>query len=183
MLASGRAAVLALLFALGVSGCVSVYHARDRGAEDGYSERQLEATRWRVEYVGDEIASREQVDNFLLLRAAEVTLASGYEWFTPSEHESEAQEELVVTGARREHPAVWRPMWRERHGRFHWTDWMEPGASPHDEEAEAAPRSYTVQRYAAREEILLGRGQRPDEAFDAQSVITRLAPERQRTRR
>lgn len=179
MLASFRAAAVASLVAFSLCGCASVYHAREGGSEDGYSEHQLEAARWRVEYVGDEIASHEQVENFLLLRAAEVTLASGYDWFTPSAHESEAQEELVVTGTRRQQSAVWRPMWRERHGRFHWTDWREPGPSPREDEPSA---SYAVQRYAAREDIVLGRGQRPDEAFDARSVIARLAPERQAPR-
>lgn len=172
MLAVLRAALVAIAF--GACSCASVYHAREGASADGYSERQLEATRWRVEYVGDEISSRERVENFLVLRAADVTLANGYDWFASSAYESESQEELVITGTRSERPAVWRPQWRERRSPFFWTDWRERGPPEH---TERSARSYTVQRYAVRQDILLGRGEAPPGAFDAQSVIARLRPE------
>lgn len=173
MLAVVRAAMVAMAF--GACSCASVYHAREGASADGYSERQLEATRWRVEYVGDEIASRDRVESFLLLRAAEVTRANGYDWFVSSAHESEAQEELVVAGTPSERSAVWRPQWRERRSPFFWTDWRVRGPSEH---AEQSARAYTAQRYAARQDILLGRGEAPPGAFDAQRLIARLRPER-----
>ncbi|MBL8545963.1 MAG: hypothetical protein JNL81_05830 [Hyphomonadaceae bacterium] len=172
MPASFRAAFMAAALALAASGCASTYHARADGASDGYSDRQLAADRWRVEYVGEELSSEQQVETFLLLRAAQVTVANGYDWFAPSAHESETQEELVVEAMRRP-SVVWRPLWRQRQRPFAWSDWRVRGAPP---PSATPPQPYVAQRYAAREDILLGRGPTPPDAFDARHVIETVAP-------
>lgn len=47
----------------------------------GYSEYRLEAGRYRVTFQGNPGAPVNQVSDYALLRAAELTLRDGYDWF------------------------------------------------------------------------------------------------------
>lgn len=47
----------------------------------GYTDQQLDANRFRVTFAGNESTERETVENYLLYRAAEVTLERGYDYF------------------------------------------------------------------------------------------------------
>ena len=47
----------------------------------GFYETRIEANRYRITYRATGRMPRERVENFALLRAAEVTLGQGYEWF------------------------------------------------------------------------------------------------------
>jgi hypothetical protein len=48
----------------------------------GYSEQQIEDNRYRVTFAGNDLSPAETVQNYLLYRAAEVTLDRGYDYFT-----------------------------------------------------------------------------------------------------
>ena len=66
-----------------LAGCASpaVYAPRVKGAETGYTDRELTPNRYRVTFTGNSVTPRETVENYLLLRAAEITLANGGEYF------------------------------------------------------------------------------------------------------
>jgi hypothetical protein len=70
--------VLALL-----AGCAqpAAFAPRGPGQATGYTDRQLAANRWRVTFTGNSATPREQVEDDLLLRAAQVSLAAGYGHF------------------------------------------------------------------------------------------------------
>ena len=51
------------------------------GAEGGYSDQQLETDRYRVKFEGNSTTPREKVEDFALYRAAELTLATGNDYF------------------------------------------------------------------------------------------------------
>jgi hypothetical protein len=69
----------ALLALLVLAGCATPapYAPRGPGMATGYTDRQLSDNRWRVTFTGNSVTPRETVENDLLLRAAEVTLAAG----------------------------------------------------------------------------------------------------------
>jgi len=48
----------------------------------GYSEQKISASSYQISFKGNESTSREQVNDFALLRAAEVTLKNGYQYLT-----------------------------------------------------------------------------------------------------
>jgi hypothetical protein len=48
----------------------------------GYSDQQIEQTRYRVSFAGNSATSRETVENYLLYRAAQLTVQNGYDYFT-----------------------------------------------------------------------------------------------------
>ncbi|MBB5519872.1 CC0125/CC1285 family lipoprotein [Amphiplicatus metriothermophilus] len=47
----------------------------------GYSETRIERDRYRVVFAGDGATPPEAVEDFALLRAAELALQNGYDWF------------------------------------------------------------------------------------------------------
>ncbi|MEI9905187.1 MAG: hypothetical protein WDN06_15415 [Asticcacaulis sp.] len=51
------------------------------GYNPGYSDTKLEDNRYRLSFAGNDLTKRETVENYLLYRAAELTLDSGYDWF------------------------------------------------------------------------------------------------------
>ena len=75
------AAGLALLGLL--LGCAqpAAFAPRGPGQQTGYTDRQLGSNRWRVTFTGNSATPREQVEDDLLRRAAEVALASGASHF------------------------------------------------------------------------------------------------------
>jgi hypothetical protein len=48
----------------------------------GYSEQQIEDNRYRVTFAGNDLTPADTVQNYLLYRAAELTLDRGYDYFT-----------------------------------------------------------------------------------------------------
>ena len=68
---------------LALAGCAtpSAYAPQTSPRSEGYSDRQLASNRFRVSFHGNSVTSREQVEDYLLRRAAEVTLQAGYSAF------------------------------------------------------------------------------------------------------
>lgn len=80
-----------LLATLALGACASMDAAYGpaygpRGA--GYSEFRIEPNRFRVNYQGGPGAPAEEVANYALLRAAELTLAQGHDWFQVTDRTS-----------------------------------------------------------------------------------------------
>ncbi len=47
----------------------------------GYSETRIEEGRYRIAFAGDGATPAEAVEDYALLRAADLALAGGYDWF------------------------------------------------------------------------------------------------------
>jgi hypothetical protein len=78
-----RAAAFAVLAALSVAACATAptrYQPVGPGGV-GYSELRIEPDRYRVTFQGGPGAPPQQVQDFALLRAADLALAGGYDWF------------------------------------------------------------------------------------------------------
>ena len=69
----------------------TVYRARAAGPNDtGYSEYRLEAGRYRVTFQGGPGAKEAQIADYALLRAAELALRDGYDWFRVADRSTSA---------------------------------------------------------------------------------------------
>ena len=53
----------------------------------GYSEQRIETDRWRVNFSGNADTSRQTVETYMLYRAAQLTLNSGYDWFETNDRQ------------------------------------------------------------------------------------------------
>ena len=59
-----------------------------RPVPGGFSEQRIEPERYRVSFAGNSLTSRETVESYLLYRAAELTQAQGFDWFTIADRRS-----------------------------------------------------------------------------------------------
>jgi hypothetical protein len=115
------------------------------------------------------------VETYLLYRAAELTLAQGYDWFSVVDRATDRDTRVYAD------PfydpwgfgGYWGPTWRLYH-RGHWGGWggRPWGMSSFDVRE--------VTRYQANAEIFMGRGPKPandPRAFEARAVVERLGPQ------
>lgn len=78
-----------LLALLSACATATPYQPADKGY--GYSEQKLESNRYRVSFVGSSKTSRETVQNYLIYRAAELTLANDYDYFVLAGQDAAAE--------------------------------------------------------------------------------------------
>jgi hypothetical protein len=130
------------------------------GHSTGYSDQQIDQNRYRVTYVGDSQTPRTTVENFLLLRAAQVSLRAGYPGFTFDNRDTKTDTRYFSTFD------GW-PGWRG-YGRYRWG----PGFG---DDADLIP----ITRYQAYAEIVLltdDQARKDPKSLNAQSVIDHLSP-------
>lgn len=153
--------ILAAAFAATLAACASTptyTPAVSQGAA-GYSERQIEDNRFFVTYRAPSATNAEQLHDFALLRAADITLERGREWFWVDRRSLEGQNE------RRSGLSVGFGVGAGSYGR-------RGGASVGV--GTSIPVGGTVRgtANAATLEIRLGSGPKPDDpnAYDARAV-------------
>lgn len=167
---SRLAAHLGGLAMLALAACVSEpapYGPRTTESSTGYTDQQLAANRYRVTFTGNSATSRETVENYLLLRAAEVTLSAGYTHFVFDTRDTKARTTYYssFTG------------WPGWHGYgWYWHSWpYGPPYGPYDMDVTTRP----ITRYQAYAEIVLlteAQAKAEPRALSAQDVIARLRP-------
>ncbi|MGH6947542.1 MAG: CC0125/CC1285 family lipoprotein [Kiloniellales bacterium] len=161
--------LLSLLFLAGCAGAMpSPYQAFD--GRYGFSERTL-GNATEVHFAGNRLTPRETVEDFALYRAAEVTLASGFERFAVIGNEVE---QTTTRYYNNYGPWPYRPYYRPHYRHYGYPFYGYP----------FYPRPYfppTVSvetRYQAILTIVPFRGQPPERAIrveEAEAVVSRLA--------
>ena len=172
---SVRMATLAGAAALALSACATAtaYGPADPDGRYGYSESRLEADRYRVTFSGNSVTSREQVEMSLLLRAAELTVHSGYDWLSTVERATDRDTRFYTTRDPfyyDRYGPYWTPYWRFR-SRGYWSPFAHRWGPDYDVRQ--------IDRYEASAEIVMGRGHKPagdPNAFDARDVIDNIGP-------
>ncbi len=79
-----RQTFLAGLSAIALAACATAVGTTYAPADSkgyGYTETRIEADRYRVTFAGDGATPVEAVEDYALLRAAELALENGYDWF------------------------------------------------------------------------------------------------------
>lgn len=163
-LALSAAAVLAL------SGCASgpAYHPATSPHGIGYSDEKLAENRYRVTFTGSSRTRREEVENFLMLRSAEVTRQAGYQWFVFDQRDTEAK-----TTYHTDFGPGWGPGWGPRFG-WYRHNWIYDPWDPYWQNT-----AFPTTRYEAYAEIVLltpEQAKNDPHALRADDVIAHLAP-------
>jgi hypothetical protein len=174
--------LLAATAALALSACATAtpYGPAGYGSRYGYSEQRVDADRYRVSFAGNSVTSRGQVEMALLLRAAEVTLESGGDWFSTVQRNTDRDVRYQSTmdpyyGGM--YGPYWGPSWRY-YSRGYWSPWGGPwgyggGYGGYGGDLRE------IDRFEATAEIIVGRGAKPagdGNAFDAREVVQNLGP-------
>ena len=148
-----------------LAGCVNAppYHPSEGPGATGYSDQQLAGNRYRVTFTGGSATRREAVENYLLLRASEVTLKAGSHYFLFDTRDTKAKTTYHsdFTG--------W-PGW-PGYG-WYWHSW--PYGPP-----ERDFDTYPVTRYEAYAEIVLltdEQAKAEPRAVNAQEVLDHIGP-------
>jgi hypothetical protein len=159
--------ISALAGALLLAACASEtpYGPRGDGRGYGFAEQRIESNRYRITFRGNSLTSRETVENYLLYRAAELTIQKGYDHFIVVEDDTEKSTSYRTTGGP-------DPYFYYGAGRrfpyygygFRWG----PGFYDND--------IREVTRYTAVAYILMYEGEKPrkSNAYDAESVRDNL---------
>ena len=154
------AAAVLLALLLGACAQPTPYQPADGGF--GYTQQQLESNRYRVSFAGNMVTSRDTVQNYLLYRAAEVTVESGDDYF-------------VLVDQNLERSTVYHGTGQSSFGYSSRLDPFQPGIGGGFTNYTAVP----VDSYAASADILLFKGEKPanePRAYDAREVLRRLDP-------
>jgi hypothetical protein len=83
---------LAVSAAIGLGACASGpgYRAAPNATAAGYSEQLIDSSHWRVRYTGTTRMTSAQVQDYALMRAAQLTLENGGQWFQVVSSDSDA---------------------------------------------------------------------------------------------
>ena len=155
---------VSLLLALAACAAPTPYKAAGQGY--GYDETQIEDNRFRVSFSGNSLTDRETVENYLLYRAAELTLENGYDHFIVSTQDTEKD-----TWYRSSFDGFYG------HGFYHHS--FDHFGHRHGVGLGGGYDLRPVERYAAYAEIIMVEGDKDSSdssAFDAEQVIDNLGP-------
>lgn len=181
----GRSTIFAVSAALAVSlaACATPtpYQPVIQGKASlgGYSEMRLEANRYRVNFQGNSLTSRETVEGYLLFRAAELTVQSGYDWFAIVDRDTDTKTRTYVEPDPFYRPwygrhGLWRPAWRYYGAGYGWRGWDPFWGEPFWGDRVDVR---TIDRFEASAEIVMQKGPKPEgdiQAFDARAVMENL---------
>jgi hypothetical protein len=127
----------------------------------GYSDQQLESNRYRVAFAGNSVTPRDAVQNYLLYRAAELTLERGYDHF------SVVRQDLERSTTYRGSGFTNAPVFFDDHRAIGW------GIGT------TSFTAYPIDSYAAFADIVLHKGEEPQDdpdTYDARDVLKQLGP-------
>jgi hypothetical protein len=153
-----RILIAAALAAAGCATAVGTPYGPADSKGFGYAETRIEADRYRIVFAGDGATPATVVEDYALLRAAELAVANGYDWFrVVSRSLDESKRGGVGLGA-----GVGTGSYGRRSG-------VSVGVGG-DLGTVGARKFYT-----SRLEVLFGKGDKPADAgpdvYDARSVI------------
>lgn len=85
---------------LGLGACASQtpYQAAESKGTPGYYETIVTKDRYRVTFKGNSITDRDTVRDYAMLRAAEVTLEHGFDWFETVDKETDKDTRTTTSG-------------------------------------------------------------------------------------
>jgi predicted small lipoprotein YifL len=162
---AASALALTTLTACGTSG-PTPYQPQTADSSRGYSETRIENDRWRISFKGNSMTGRETVENYMLYRAAELTIQNGYDTFTVVNRDTDKQSRTREYGGMYAGTYLSYMYFVPRYG---WVGAYEPYWTP--------SRYEQVTRYEAYAEILMGKGAKGSDpaTFDARQVSQNLA--------
>jgi len=182
--------LLSLAFATVLAACETAtpYQPNLPGnaTSGGFSEVRLEPNRYRVTFAGNSLTSRETVEGYLLYRAAELTVAQGFDTFTIVDRHTDRDRHTYVEPDPLYHPwygptfGAWRPHWRYYGRGFGWRGWDPFWGDPFWADRVDIQ---TVEKFEASAEIVMSHGPKdPNDpkSFDARAVMDNLGPRIQR---
>ncbi|WP_339721103.1 hypothetical protein [uncultured Paraglaciecola sp.] len=144
------------------------YQATSAENEFGYTQTQLTDTQHRIEFVGNRFTEASRIKDYAMLRAAELTIQKGYDWFTiltsETDRETKTRSEMLVSGTASNQVV-------RQCGLLGCSSYVTPGYSG------ARLETYVVDgKVSTSLQISMGKGEAPDpsSAFNAKELATNM---------
>lgn len=156
------AAVLILL----ISACAQPTPYQPARDGYGFTQQRIEDNRYRIVFRGNSITPRQVVEDYMLYRAAEITLQSGYDYFIVADRQTDKSTQYSATFTDPGFPYYGPYYWR-RHPPFGYRPMFETGTYR------------PIEQFTVSADVVLSRGTKPRDrvdAYDARNVIARLGP-------
>lgn len=151
----GAAAVLA--------ACATTTPYQPLGKGGGYTEQRIETNRYRIAFTGNASTPRQTVENYMLYRAAELTINSGFDYFMLTGNDTEARTRYSESIS-----AYGGPGWG-----WGWGGYRRSGIGF------GVSTATPVTDYQAQAIVLMFKGKKPEQdpsAYDARAVKESLQP-------
>lgn len=158
MMKSPLRLILVMSVAALLTGCATATPYQPMKGGYGYQDQQLENNRFRVSFVGNSETPRDTVEDYLLYRAAEITLHHHYDYFVLDHQKTERSTNYVNT---------YEGFGGYYYDPFFYNPFFSTGTS------------YPVNRYHAYAIIVLYHGKPPGNdihAYDARQLVQHLGP-------
>ena len=171
------AGLVAAAFAL--SGCVNPTYYQPTVDDEGYSDQRVSDDHYRISFSGNSVTPRDTVENYLLYRAAEITVATGHDYFVIVDQDVERDVTYrtyvdVPPGGYFYDPFFYRPY-------FYGPGFYAPAIGLYYDPYFGAYAPATIEqfdKYRAYATIAVYSGERPTndpKAYDARDVVKRLS--------
>ncbi len=176
-MAGWRMAALFAVIGAGLTTCATPTPYQPASNNGGYSEQLIENGRYKVTFEGNSLTKRETVENYLLYRAAELTLQSGNDYFIVAERDVDEKTSY------RSSPSSYS------HGYLFYSIYYHHGFAPYYPYYGYGPGfgydyySRPITKYTASADIVVYKGEKPKDnplAYDARDVMAHLGPTIQR---
>lgn len=164
-----RLAASALMLVLTACAQPAAYRPAERDNGPGYSDERLAENRYRVTFTGNSATKRAAVENFLMLRAAEVTRDAGYAWFVFDDRDTEAKTTYRTMFAG-------FPGWSPGLG-FYRHSWIYDPWDPYWQRDTVVVPSTRYQAYAEIVLLTPEQAKADAHALNAADVIARIGPQ------
>jgi hypothetical protein len=154
---------MSLAVLLGACSVPTPYQPSDGGY--GYREQQIEDNRYRISFSGNPSTPRETVQNFLLYRAAELTVQNGFDYFTIADSDLERSTRYYSQGYVNDFGIYNYP------GRRSLRRSYRPGFY--------SSNAYPINEYSSVADVIMAEGEKPGDdanAYDALDVLQQLQP-------
>ncbi len=148
----------AMMLALTACSSATPYRPLEDGY--GYSERKIESNRYTVTFAGNSRTKRQEVEDYLLYRAAEVTLGNGYDYFVLAKQGTEADTRYSTSFV--------------DYGGFGYYRW-----GPHFGTGIGVGTTSSTTQYEGQADIVMYKGKKLSKdvkAFDAREVKANIEP-------
>lgn len=168
-----RIVLIVAMFALGACASSPKYVAADKATHYGYYSYKIGEDRYRVNFNGNRRADLQDTRDFALLRAAELTLDEGKDWFQIVDRETATTETRAPA---RSGFGVERAYYVEdRCGLIGCSRSVRPATYSYAHMGFDTGRSEAAHSHSL--EILMGKGEMPEDGnyYDAKSVVEAIS--------
>jgi hypothetical protein len=160
--------IIALVAAAALAACATAtpYQSAPAGGY-GFTETRIESNRFSLNFSGNALTERDVVETYLLFRAAEVTVESGFDYFVVTNRAVDPKRQVYTSPPR----YAFAPYWNYYSPRWGWRPYYDPFWNDQT--------ISEVTRYTATAEIAMFKGAKPaadPAAFTAREVIANLGP-------